>query len=1452
MNASVVQHPTDQTLSLYALGKVDDRLLEAIDKHLGECPDCRKRVAEMSADSFLVRVRDGQVGWNSVMGPPSPDGTQSLMGRNSPSPIAAETLPPGMADHPDYEIRRELGRGGMGVVYLAHNKLMGRDEVLKVMSKNLTEKPGVLDRFLREIRAVARLRHPNIVTAYSAVRFGESIVFAMEYVEGLDLSRMVKSKGPLPVSHACFFAHQAALGLQHAHEEGLVHRDIKPANLMLSRKKDRATIKILDFGLAKAAQEQKIDGGLTSEGQALGTPDFIAPEQILNAPTADIRADIYSLGGTLYYLLTGRPPFQANSLYDIYQAHISRDAEPMNLIRPEVPAELAALVAKMMAKDPKRRFQAPAEVAQALTPFFKSKGTKVQPETSQAGAAKPKPSVTVERPTPTEPVTVVRSKEPLGSPDSRWDELIDLRDSGPVKAKPIAVTSTSRPRWVWPTVAASALLSVFLIVWLAVTLKVKTADGVIVLKNVPEDAEILVDGDKITFTLPGDDKPVEIRAVPGQRKVEVKKDGFKSSSQEVTLSTGGRAEMIVSLEPVTPTAPAQSKPIPDPDRQLASKTPEQPAVEVGGAGKLPTPPQADDAERSSNGDAIVLTGSWRAEGRELVQVEKVTQGQDYSGTEGEILFGNPALSSYDLHFQAMIEEGEEGFGAIFHRKDKDNFCFVNINKRNKNSFFDAASTLYKGGLRERASKPASLQLGHWYDVRLEVRGADARCSLDGKELFHHVDERFTKGQVGFTTKSSVVRFRDIALTTPQGKSLWDGPPKLPRPTKSTPVILSGAWSIEGEELAQTARQGTCELLLGDTPLESYDFKYKTKILSGRRQFYAFFHNQEGTEGGLVHFGDANGTFIRFDFTRKQGDFPERKTIKKPIELEHWYKIWIKVRGREIQVYLDDKETFHCVNAPFTKGRVGFATWETQARFSDISVTTPDGKEIWKGLPELPGHAAGDNLGLPTPSGKVPDTLAPSHPRDQSSRRKAVVINGPWRVEGGILSVADPGGETRILFEGQALSHYDMTFKAMAVAGNGPILVAYHLTSASDGCLFHIGDAGNTANSIGSAYKEKWYQGPSKPGGYAVGKWIDVRLRVRGADVRFDLDGREWFHHIDERFKAGQVGLGAEGASVRFRDIVITDPKGKEIWKGPPDLHEEKIPGTLEPNKALGLLAGDELQPGSVWATEQNFKFTILERQGEKFKALFEVGKQIREVNGTIKDGWLRWLSRDVRVIAGKPGEDNQGEIKGDKVEMTWSNAGGPILGHFTLRLTSPKKMMTPTDKKAASISGSWRVEGSELVKTDAIDGGEIIFGNPSWSNYDLTFKVKGITGVVSNVVKYHHTGPEDQCIFEIGDGNGENFTYLFCISKGETERLVKDGKAFFSQLGKEYSVRLKVRGQEVTTYLDGKEWFHCVDKRFTKGRVGFATPPGATSRFRDILIRTPEGEDLWKGPPELP
>ncbi len=363
----------------------------------------------------------------------------------------------------------------MGRVFHVHNRIMGRDEVLKIVGPAIVERPGVRDRFLREIRAVARLRHPNIVTGYTTFRAGLSLVFAMEYVDGLDLARMVKAKGPMPVGHACYFVHQAALGLQHAHQAGMVHRDIKPSNLMLTHAEGRAAIKVLDFGLAKAGSEQavlgleapdasldlKAGGGLTLAGQMLGTPDFIAPEQIVDARDADIRADIYSLGCTLYYLLSGRPPFQAKKLADVLAAHRSTDAMPLNLARPDVPVELAAVVSKMMAKKPDRRFQTPGEVAKALVPFFRKRsGASVSLSDEffpgvapDAGAAAPGMS---------QPATAAGADSTAGT----WSSLIDFAET----AEDSAGVSTAaqpvgkQPRRLRLAVAVAAGIAAVLVV----------------------------------------------------------------------------------------------------------------------------------------------------------------------------------------------------------------------------------------------------------------------------------------------------------------------------------------------------------------------------------------------------------------------------------------------------------------------------------------------------------------------------------------------------------------------------------------------------------------------------------------------------------------------------------------------------------------------------------------------------------------------------------------------------------------------------------------------------------------------------------------------------------------------------------------------------------------------------------------------------------------------------
>jgi formylglycine-generating enzyme required for sulfatase activity/tRNA A-37 threonylcarbamoyl transferase component Bud32 len=288
--------------------------------------------------------------------------------RPAEAPALPAGLPPELANHPRYCILRELGRGGMGIVYQARQTLMNRQVVIKVINKALLDNPDALERFHREVEAAARLAHPNIVTAYDAEQASDLHMLVMEFVPGQNLAEVLQKKGPLPVVHACVYARQAALGLQHAHEQGMVHRDIKPHNLMLTPK---GQVKILDFGLAKLVSENRVQAALTALNSYMGTPDYSAPEQATDARKADIRADIYSLGCTLYCLLAGRPPFQEETPVQTILAHLEKEPPPLPELRPDVPAALWAVVARMLAKDPALRYQKPAEVAQALAPFGK-------------------------------------------------------------------------------------------------------------------------------------------------------------------------------------------------------------------------------------------------------------------------------------------------------------------------------------------------------------------------------------------------------------------------------------------------------------------------------------------------------------------------------------------------------------------------------------------------------------------------------------------------------------------------------------------------------------------------------------------------------------------------------------------------------------------------------------------------------------------------------------------------------------------------------------------------------------------------------------------------------------------------------------------------------------------------------------------------------------------------
>lgn len=370
--------PTDDELKAFASGHVGGRTPDAIADHVEHCADCRVTVDELersgdtlisalqvvgeqtfsSADAALLKALNAAKDL-------APSGATSSNGGRREERRRSMSLPQIVRD---YELLEPLGRGGMGDVFRARHRKLQRFVAVKLIAGHRFGDEAAA-RFRREMEAAGRLDHPNIVRALDAGEEDGLPYFVMEFVSGLTTAELVRQIGPLCVSDACELVRQATLGLQHAHDNGLVHRDIKPSNLMLA---DDGCVKIVDFGLARVIERAAGDAELTSEEHILGTLDFMAPEQCEASSDVDIRADLYSLGCTLYFLLSGRPPFAApayDSPFKKMKAHAEANAPTLRDQREDLPTEVEGIVHKLLQKKREDRFDTPTSVGDALRPF---------------------------------------------------------------------------------------------------------------------------------------------------------------------------------------------------------------------------------------------------------------------------------------------------------------------------------------------------------------------------------------------------------------------------------------------------------------------------------------------------------------------------------------------------------------------------------------------------------------------------------------------------------------------------------------------------------------------------------------------------------------------------------------------------------------------------------------------------------------------------------------------------------------------------------------------------------------------------------------------------------------------------------------------------------------------------------------------------------------------------
>jgi eukaryotic-like serine/threonine-protein kinase len=349
-----------------------------------DCAYRKRRGEEPSFPEYAARFPDIDRNWfeRDVL-----EAVPKTFAEPAPAPALPGTASALQRTFGDYVLLEKIGEGGMGTVYRARHRPMDRIVALKTLSAQFSRHEGSVERFRREIVAAGKLCHPNIVTAYDAGEENGTLYLVMEYIEGSDLGKLVAKQGPLAVQQAASILIQAAAGLGYAHGQGIIHRDVKPANLLIDK---RGVVRVPDLGLARVRQvlaepdkRGTEESTVTTSRHMIGTPNFMAPEQAADARFADQRSDVYSLGCTLYFLLTGKAVFSRNAAVETLLAHRRDAAASLRAARPEIPQGLDEAFQRMVAKNPVDRYAGMNEVIQTLQPF----ATKTAPNRQWVKAA---------------------------------------------------------------------------------------------------------------------------------------------------------------------------------------------------------------------------------------------------------------------------------------------------------------------------------------------------------------------------------------------------------------------------------------------------------------------------------------------------------------------------------------------------------------------------------------------------------------------------------------------------------------------------------------------------------------------------------------------------------------------------------------------------------------------------------------------------------------------------------------------------------------------------------------------------------------------------------------------------------------------------------------------------------------------------------------------------------
>jgi len=582
--------PQQNQLLSYMSGQLDGLQADNVSLHINTCAICNETVSTLNpgADPLVAELQQASPPSFSAE-PECNAAINALAELPSISPAKKSTGPKSPFALPktirEYRLTEQIDRGGMGAVFKAEHIRLKRMVAVKVLLGDRLDDEFAIARFNREMEAVGKLDHPNIVRATDAGEDDDTNYLVMELVDGPNLSRISKSLGPIGVADACELVRQAAEGLQHAHEHGLVHRDIKPSNLILADTRPsqpatsaaptggNATVKILDLGLALLRENPTAEGELTSSGQVMGTLDYMAPEQASDTHSVDIRADIYSLGCTLYHLLAGSAPFSGSQYSTVLKkmmAHAKSPVPSLNNGRSDISAELTTVLDRMLAKEPDERFSTPAEVAATLQSFtseaklpalldrVRAANTDVEHlETQLQSTVNPMSSAHSDTIDPVaKPVS--ESPEPANAPAS---PLQPAAEAGPEPSAPTIIVdrtpqsfATGRGSGDNGRRRVRQLLAGFGgVLLLGIVFFVGTGEGRVELTVNHPDVQISVDGEPQQIKVldgANDEYRIELPNVPaGRHELIVTRNGFTAETRHFWITRNGERIFEMRLVP---------------------------------------------------------------------------------------------------------------------------------------------------------------------------------------------------------------------------------------------------------------------------------------------------------------------------------------------------------------------------------------------------------------------------------------------------------------------------------------------------------------------------------------------------------------------------------------------------------------------------------------------------------------------------------------------------------------------------------------------------------------------------------------------------------------------------------------------------------------------------------------------------------------------------------------